>query len=531
MRAGVPLRKSAALSAMPAVVFGGLAGGAMLVAPDVAWWGFAPMAVIATLWIARLRHGLDDVTRRVGAMNADLHPVGAAPSATGIAELESRVASLGHRARTVHAISGFPVRERLVERIVEVPHGSLGLIAFDDFDRLSAFDPDLAGRVLLQCAARLREMVPIEHFLAQLDRGLIGIWFAPAVDPRQAGDLLRAIAYALGAEVRDGDTRLIPQVTFRIVPHDVGEGVAPEVFVTRAVAAFSLSDAGATAVADAALPAAGQVRDRFALEQDLRRAVERGELRLAYQPLVDARAGGILGAEALIRWDHPTRGTIPPSHFVPVIEAMGLSSEVGTWALNTAVREARVWATMGLEHLRVAVNVSSTQLEEPGFLQRVQRTLHSHRVSAAQLEIELTESVATSNTDHCRTTFEALRALGVRLAVDDFGTGYSGFSSLRALAFDKIKIDREFVTHVDTRRDCQAICNSIIALGRGLGIRVLAEGVERYAEYQWLRTHGCDVFQGYLFGAPMEPAAFIARVQDRAWLADLLGTGGLAHAS
>jgi EAL domain-containing protein (putative c-di-GMP-specific phosphodiesterase class I) len=265
-------------------------------------------------------------------------------------------------------------------------------------------------------------------------------------------------------------------------------------------------------------------RDRYALEQDLRQAIDRREFRLVYQPLIDASQGCVGGAEALIRWEHPTRGLISPSCFVPMIEAMGLAQEMGMWALNTAVRDACGWAALGHNRLRVAVNVSSLQLNSGDLPQMVLRTLQSHGASASQLEIELTESVATSDTEQCRVIFQALRAMGVKLAVDDFGTGYSGFSTLRTLAFDKIKIDREFVTDVDTRSDSQAICQSIIALGRGLGIRVLAEGIERFAEYEWLRRHGCHHFQGYYFDQPMTSEALVAFVRDRDALADRLNT-------
>lgn len=511
------LRRIIAAPALPVAAFGGMAAGAALV-PGAAPYASAAIAFAAVAWIGSLQRVMRDVTRRV----IDLTEISDADFApdleTGVAGLESRLRSLSHRIAEIHPVSGLPVREQLVERIADAPEGWLGLIAFSDFDRLSAFDPALADRVFAACAARLRAMVPPDRFLAQVDRGLIGLWFGAGVAQDQAASQLQAIGYALGEQVSDGDTHIIPQVAHRLARYDPAVGILPDAFVARAIAAFGTGGDGPAIVVDPAVDPGEIARDRYALEQDLRRAIDRRELRLAYQPLVDGVAGQLIGAEALIRWDHPTRGPISPVQFIPVIEAMGLSAEIGTWALNTAVREAQRWAAAGLGQLRVAVNVSSSQLEGAGFVDLVQRTLRSHGVAASQLEIELTESVATSDAAHCRTIFEALRTFGVRLAVDDFGTGYSGFSSLRALAFDKIKIDREFVTNVDTRRDSQAICQSIIALGRGLGIRVLAEGVERHAEYHWLRTHGCSLFQGYLFGRPMEPAAFLALAQDRAWL-------------
>ncbi|URW75115.1 EAL domain-containing protein [Sphingomonas donggukensis] len=434
----------------------------------------------------------------------------------------------------VHPVSGLPVREGLIERIARDRGGLLGIIAFTDFDRLSAFDPVLADRVFTACTKRLRAMLPAERFLAQVDRGHIGVWFgagpgdAPsdATSDADAWAELDAVAYALSEVIVDGDNQIIPQVAFRLAPHDAADGQSPAAFVARTLASFALPPCGSVSVVQPVADQAETARDRFALEQDLRQAIDRRELRLAYQPLVDASQGCIGGAEALIRWEHPTRGLIPPAQFVPVLESMGLAQEIGMWALNTALREARGWAASDLGRLRVAVNVSSLQLERDDLPQLVQRTLESHGVSASQLELELTESVATSDAEHCRGIFARLRAMGIKLAVDDFGTGYSGFSSLRTLDFDKIKIDREFVTDVDSRGDSQAICQSIIALGRGLGIRVLAEGVERRGEYEWLRRHGCHHFQGYYFGQPMTGEAFAAWVRDREALGRLLAPPG-----
>ena len=440
----------------------------------------------------------------------------------GVGEIEHQLKSLRHRIVETHPISGLPVRESLIDRVTLDGRGLLGVIAFTDFDRLSAFDPMLADRVFAACCGRLRSMVPAERFLAQIDRGHIGIWFGSAVTDGEAWAELDAITYALSEAVIDGETQIIPQVTFRLATFDGDGQMAPAAFIARALASLSLPLHGGAVSTQPTTDQAALARDRFALEQDLRQAIDRRELRLAYQPLIDASQGCVSGAEALIRWEHPIRGLIPPSHFVPVLESMGLAREIGTWALNTALREACGWASAGLGRLRVAVNVSSLQLERDDLPQLIRRTLQSHGASASQLEIELTESVATSDAEHCRGIFQTLRAMGIKLAVDDFGTGYSGFSSLRTLAFDKIKIDREFVTDVDTRGDSQAICQSIIALGRGLGIRVLAEGVERFAEYEWFRRHGCHHFQGYYFGQPMAGDAFVDFVRDRAALDALL---------
>ena len=475
---------------------------AVLAGGDALPIALATLLATSLAWIAWLQRS---IRRPVRALPA---PDGAMPR---------------NRIVETHPVSGLPVREALIERIDLDRRGALGIIAFTDFDRLSAFDPTRADRVFAACSDRLKQMMPPDRFLAQIDRGHIGAWFGAGPSDAVCWAELDAITYALGGIVIDDDTQIVPQFAFRLAAYDADEGPAAAAFVARSLASFSLPPRRA-ALADQPAAEVETARDMFALEQDLRQAIARRELRLSYQPLIDASQTCISGAEALIRWEHPVRGLIPPAQFVPVLEAMGLAHEIGTWVLNTALREARGWAAQGLGRLRVAVNVSSLQLERDDLPQLVQRTLQSHRVSASQLEIELTESVATSDAEHCRGIFQSLRAMGIKLAVDDFGTGYSGFNSLRTLAFDKIKIDRAFVTDVDTRGDSQAICQSIIALGRGLGIRVLAEGVERRGEYEWLRRHGCHHFQGYYFGHPMSGEALVALARDAPSLERLLET-------
>lgn len=424
------------------------------------------------------------------------------------------------RSTNSHPVSGLPMREALISRMMADRAGMLGAICFSDFDRLTAFDPALGDSVFAAIVDRLGKMLPHHRLVAQLDRGKLGLWF-PATGADEARAELDAIGYALGQAIEADGGQIIPSIQLRLSCFDMAAGAKPGTFLARTLASFALPDT--TRAASSPMVAYAELaRERYGLEQDLRQAVARHEFSLLYQPLIDAGQGCVSGAEALIRWEHARLGPISPTRFVPIMEATGLANEIGLWALNSALREAKGWPGQGLGHLRVAVNVSGLQLEREDLPILVQRTLKRHALPASALEIELTESVATSDTDHCRQIFAALRSLGVKLAVDDFGTGYSGFSSLRALAFDKIKIDREFVTDVDKRRDSQAICQSIVALGRGLGMRVLAEGVERPEEYDWLRRHGCQHFQGYYFAPPLMPKAFLAFAADAAGLAVLL---------
>lgn len=441
--------------------------------------------------------------------------------ALGVAAIADRLKNVEHRTRHRHAVTGLPTREPLIGRMMADGRGVLGVIGVMDFDRLCAFDPLLGERLLLTTVDRLTRMLPAERSVAHVDRGSVAIWFGPDVTEDAAHTELDVLGYALSDVVIDGDREILPEIRVRqgTMPAD---GVNAQALLSRTLASLTLQPGAVAVVASPSVDPAALASERYALEQDLRQAIARGELEMRYQPLIDAAEGRVSGAESLIRWFHPTLGQVAPSRFVPVMEAMGLAHEIGMWTLNAATREARSWQAQGLENLRVAVNVSGHQLDRDDMAALVARTLARHSLGASALEIELTESVAMSDGTRAAQLFDALRATGVRIAIDDFGTGYSSFSTLRTLAFDKIKIDREFVTNVDSRRDSQAICQSIVALGRGLGIRVLAEGVERRAEYEWLLRHGCTHFQGYYFSPPLTGAAFVAFARDFTGLGKLL---------
>lgn len=431
--------------------------------------------------------------------------------------LEARLLGNDDRIEQRHALTGLPTREPLLARMAADAQGTLGLIALIDFDRLCAFDPELADRALGQFAQRLARMVGTARTLAHVDRSHFALWFGPDVTVAEAERQMKAIGYASSDSMLDGDHELIPEVRFHHASWSA-EDEAPQATLARVVAACASAADAPMQVQRVDESLAATERDRYVLEQDLRSALNNDEFTLRYQPQVDAATARVIGAEALLRWRHPVRGSVSPSVFIPVLESAGMIEEVGLWALNAACREARNWQRLGQGRLSVAVNVSAHQLDGADIHTRIKRTLERHALRPDLLEIELTESAAAADIGRAERLFEALHALGLHIAIDDFGTGFSSLSALRALAFDKIKIDREFVTDVERRRDSQAICQSIIALARGLGIRVLAEGVERKEEYLWLRRHGCTEFQGFYFAAPLTAAEFQGYVRDTAGL-------------
>lgn len=252
------------------------------------------------------------------------------------------------------------------------------------------------------------------------------------------------------------------------------------------------------------------VRDRRVLEHDLRHAVGRNEMRLVYQPQNDITSGRTIGFEALLRWDHPERGSVSPAAFVPIAEEAGSIIQIGEWVLRTACREAASWP----QPLTIAVNVSAVQIYSENFVQVVHLALLETGLSASRLELEITETALIRDLDRALGTLRRIKALGVRVAMDDFGTGYSSLSNLRAFPFDKIKIDASFIRSVDTNMQAATIVRAVLGLGRGLGLPVLAEGVETFEELKFLEGEQCQEVQGFLTGRPGDIAQFRELTHD-----------------
>ncbi len=241
----------------------------------------------------------------------------------------------------------------------------------------------------------------------------------------------------------------------------------------------------------------------------LHRAIERGELRMHYQPVLDITRGTLTGFEALIRWQHPERGLVPPSEFVPLAEETGLIVPLGAWALEESCRQAMHWheASADGTRLSISVNLSPRQLAEPSLPNEVARVLGETGLVADSLWLEITESTLMRDAESALSALGALRALGLHLAVDDFGTGYSSMAYLAQLPVESLKIDRSFVSDVGRRADSTAITTAIVSLAHALRLKTVAEGIEQPDQLDRLRAMGCEFGQGYLFG-PARPAEF-----------------------
>ncbi|MGA2484244.1 MAG: EAL domain-containing protein [Candidatus Acidiferrales bacterium] len=248
--------------------------------------------------------------------------------------------------------------------------------------------------------------------------------------------------------------------------------------------------------------------ERQFIEESLRRALERQEFALHYQPKIDLRTGEITGAEALIRWTHPIRGPVSPVEFIPVAENCGLILPIGNWVLREACKQARTWVDAGLSLATMAVNISAMEFRDDNFLESVFAILRETGLDPRSLELELTESVLMERAESAASVLQTLRARGVQVAVDDFGTGYSSLSYLRKFPIDALKIDQSFVRQITTAPDDTTIVTAVISMGRSLKLRVVAEGVETQEELVFLQAHQCDEAQGYYFSRPVLPEQF-----------------------
>ncbi|MFL6717971.1 MAG: EAL domain-containing protein [Burkholderiaceae bacterium] len=242
---------------------------------------------------------------------------------------------------------------------------------------------------------------------------------------------------------------------------------------------------------------------RLQLENDLRHAVERGELLLHYQPRVHAQSGALAGVESLVRWMHPARGLIPPADFIPIAEETGLIVGIGAWIIGEACRQHQAWLRQGLGAVPISINLSALQLREPGLCLTLAEALRRHEVDPAQIELELTESLLMDNVAHTIAVLRDIKALGCAISIDDFGSGYSSLNYLYRFPIDRLKIDRSFIHSMHSAPKNLAVINAIIGLGHTLGLKVVAEGVEHMPEAEQLRAAGCDELQGFHYSRPL----------------------------
>jgi EAL domain-containing protein (putative c-di-GMP-specific phosphodiesterase class I) len=271
-----------------------------------------------------------------------------------------------------------------------------------------------------------------------------------------------------------------------------------------------------------------QFAERLALESELHRALENDELRVHFQPQISGPRGAVVGVEALVRWQHPVRGLLAPAAFIPLAEDSGLIVPMGEWVLEAACRQVKAWHDAGLAKPRLAVNLSARQLADDKLLSKITRALEVSGLEARYLDVEITETAVMADAEQARATVGQITRLGVGVALDDFGTGYSSLSLLSSLPVGTVKIDRSFVAGMLEHDRDMMIVTSVIALGRRLGLNVVAEGVETREQFDALRRNGCDEMQGYLFGRPAAAAECEALLRCHSLLDEPAASGRTA---
>lgn len=363
----------------------------------------------------------------------------------------------------------------------------------------------VGDQLLHSVAQRLRDAVPADSIVARLGGDEFAVVLRHDGDAHGAQELGEKLRRALAAphRIEGHDVPCTPSIGVALYPLDGADALA---LVASADAAMTRAKAlGRNNLRFFSASLRQAVAEQLELEFDLRQAQARGELLLHYQPQVDAMTGAMVGAEALLRWQHPVRGMIAPNTFIPIAESSGLIVDMGAWVLDEACRQLRQWHEAGLKGLTMAVNLSAHQLRNASLVPHVATVLKRHALQGSDLELELTESVAMDDPDATIAVLEQLRALGVQLSIDDFGTGYSSLSYLKLLPIHRLKLDRSFVKDIESDPNDAAICSATIALAHKLKLAVVAEGVETELQRNYLLGNGCDFLQGYLFSPPALP--------------------------
>jgi diguanylate cyclase (GGDEF)-like protein/PAS domain S-box-containing protein len=422
---------------------------------------------------------------------------------------EERVQYLAH----YDALTGLPnrtlLRDRLAKALAEARRQNEKVaLLFLDLDKFKDINDSLGhavGDLLLQeVAARLKTWGREQDTIARLGGDEFLISLTHVKDVSDAAVAAERLMNAMTAEfVIQGHALSIGCcIGISIFPE---HGADSETLIKNADGAmYSAKESGRNNFRFFTKDMNAQVVERLTLESSLRTALAKEQLFLVYQPQMDVATGKITGLEALLRWQHPELGLVPPDKFIRIAENSGLIVPIGEWVLRTACSQARKWQEEGLPAVTMAVNVSAVQFRQGGFCDLIKRVLHETSLAAQYLELELTESLLLANADLMLSVIQELKAMGLTLAIDDFGTGYSSFSYLRQFRVSKFKIDRVFIRDVAVNPDDGAITAAIISMAKSLRLKVIAEGVENEAQMSFLRAHQCDEIQGYYFSKPLK---------------------------
>jgi diguanylate cyclase (GGDEF)-like protein len=421
-----------------------------------------------------------------------------------------------HKLAREDSLTKLPNRRRFVEAIDELTRmGSasscaLLLIDLDRFKLINdAMGHDAGDSVLFETARRLEAITPDDGLVARLGGDEFAM-LVPCTSPVELMTLAERMITTLSAPIEYGHTQGSVGATIGIAlcPRD---GSTPEGLLRCAdIAMYCGKRQGRSTYRFFEQAMDDELRDRASLETSLLSAITKGEIRPHYQPLVSMPDNAVRGFEVLARWYHPHRGMLSPELFIPMAEETGLITELSYVLLRQACRDAESWPA----NLTLAINISQHQLKDPLLAERILAIIAHAGFDPARLEIEVTESALMGDIDAARLNLQALQRAGVSVALDDFGTGYSSLSHLRDINFNRIKIDRSFVQSLGESPESGKIVDAVLALGKSLGVRTTAEGIENVANSQWLAERGCTDGQGFLFGKPMPAAAVSGQLES-----------------
>jgi diguanylate cyclase (GGDEF)-like protein len=396
--------------------------------------------------------------------------------------------------------------------------GTVCAILFVDLDRFKTVNDSLGhfvGDELLRAvAARLATLVRGEDTVSRLGGDEFVILLKEIGNAADAAAVADKILQGLGRafRVHTHELFITPSIGVSLFP---SHGQNAQTLLTNADAAmYSAKKQGRNNVQVFAADMNTSFPERLKLETDLRRALERHEFELHYQPMIDIQLGRMVGMEALLRWRHPDRGLVSPADFIPLAEETGLIVPIGRWVLEEACAQNKAWQNKGLGKLRVSVNISAVQFRQKDLLETIARALTQSGLAPEDLEVEITESTVMQNASEATVTLERLSRTGVLISIDDFGTGYSSLSYLKSFPINTLKIDRSFIRDISVDRDDAAIVRAIIGLAHNLRLRVVAEGVETEQQLEFLRSLESDEYQGYYCSRPLAVADFERYMRD-----------------
>ncbi|MFS2217190.1 putative bifunctional diguanylate cyclase/phosphodiesterase [Telluria sp. Tellsp104] len=478
---------------------------------------FAAGSVMLAGRIVRPLHELSAAARRI-AQGDYAQPLPPAPRdeigqlagsfeqmRTEIASREERIARLAY----VDALTDLPNRTRFLEAFGRLSPGAGGAVLVVNVDRFALINNALGhvvgDRLLRAVAGQLQPLVPEGGMLARL-WGDQFAFLLESAGPEAARRFADTVLAALRDPVTLDGQRLDigASVGIALFPDD---GLDAATLLRRAELALATAKRRHAGIAFAQETGGEPAHEQLSLIGDMRRALAAGEFTLAYQPKLALGSGRIVAVEALLRWQHPERGSIAPARFIPFAEQTGFIREITPWVLESAVRQAAAWHAAGLD-IAVSANLSTLDLLDPHLGRRVRDLLEAHVVPARRLCLEITESALMDDPALAQAHLDELAGLGIKLSIDDYGVGQASLAYLKSLPVDELKLDHSFITAITESPRNAAIVESTIMLSHALGLTVVAEGVETPAELRWLREHGCDIAQGYGIGRPMTAAQF-----------------------